>query len=101
MILVGERRLVSVIESFRNELWPDYKSGEGIEPDLLSQFPPLKDTLPAAGVVVRPMIEFEADDALAAVAVAAAEGQAGRIRVESKLDIGSTFYFTWPGIKGE
>ena len=61
-----------VIESFRNELWPGYKTGEGIEPDLLSQFPLLEDTLRAAGVVVWPMIEFEADDALAAAAVAAA-----------------------------
>ena len=61
-----------VIESFRNELWPGYKTGEGIDPDLLSQFPLLEDTLQAAGMVVWPMIEFEADDALAAAAVAAA-----------------------------
>jgi 5'-3' exonuclease len=61
-----------VIESFRNELWPGYKTGEGIEPDLLSQFPLLEETLRLAGVVVWPMIEFEADDALAAAAVAAA-----------------------------
>src|SRR5213595_3216201 len=61
-----------IIESFRNELWPDYKTGEGIEPDLLAQFPLLEDTLSAAGVVVWPMVEFEADDALAAAAVAAA-----------------------------
>jgi 5'-3' exonuclease len=60
-----------VIESFRNALWPGYKTGEGVEADLLAQFPLLEDTLRAAGVVVWPMIEFEADDALAAAAVAA------------------------------
>jgi 5'-3' exonuclease len=62
-----------VIESFRNELWPGYKTGEGIEPELWAQFPLLEDVLSAAGVVVWPMVEFEADDALAAAAVAAAE----------------------------
>jgi 5'-3' exonuclease len=61
-----------VIESFRNELWPGYKTGAGIEPDLLAQFQLLEDALSAAGVVVWPMVEFEADDALAAGAVAAA-----------------------------
>jgi 5'-3' exonuclease len=61
-----------VIESFRNDLWPGYKTGEGIDPDLLSQFPLLEETLLAAGVVVWPMVEFEADDALAAGAEAAA-----------------------------
>ena len=61
-----------VIESFRNDLWPGYKTGEGIDPDLLAQFPLLEETLSAAGVVVWPMVEFEADDALAAGAVAAA-----------------------------
>ena len=61
-----------VIESFRNDLWPGYKTGEGIEPDLLAQFPLLEEVLSAAGVVVWPMVEFEADDALAAAAVAAA-----------------------------
>ncbi len=61
-----------VIESFRNKLWPGYKTGEGIEPDLWAQFPLLEETLSAAGVVVWPMVEFEADDALAAGAVAAA-----------------------------
>jgi 5'-3' exonuclease len=55
-----------VIESFRNELWPDYKTGDGIEPDLLAQFPLLEEVLASAGVVVWPMVEFEADDALAA-----------------------------------
>src|SRR5213593_1330153 len=61
-----------VIESFRNELWAGYKTGEGIEPDLYAQFPLLEEALAAAGIVVWPMIEFEADDALAAAAVAAA-----------------------------
>jgi 5'-3' exonuclease len=61
-----------VIESFRNDLWPGYKTGEGIDPDLFAQFPLLEETLTAAGVVVWPMVEFEADDALAAGAVLAA-----------------------------
>jgi 5'-3' exonuclease len=61
-----------VIESFRNELWPDYKTSEGIEPDLWAQFPLLEEVLTAAGVVVWPMVEFEADDALAAAAAIAA-----------------------------
>jgi 5'-3' exonuclease len=61
-----------VIESFRNELWPDYKTSEGIEPDLLAQFQLLEEVLSAAGIVVWPMVEFEADDALASAAVAAA-----------------------------
>jgi 5'-3' exonuclease len=61
-----------VIESFRNGLWPGYKTGEGIDPALWSQFPLLEEALTAAGVVVWPMVEFEADDALASGAVAAA-----------------------------
>ena len=61
-----------VIESFRNELWPYYKTGDGIEPDLLAQFPLLEDALRTLGVAVWPMIEFEADDALAAAAARAA-----------------------------
>jgi 5'-3' exonuclease len=61
-----------VIESFRNGLWPGYKTSAGVEPDLLAQFELLETTLSAAGVVVWPMVEFEADDALAAAAVAAA-----------------------------
>jgi 5'-3' exonuclease len=61
-----------VIESFRNDLWPGYKTGEGIEPDLWAQFPILEDVLAEAGVVVWPMVEFEADDALAAGAALAA-----------------------------
>jgi 5'-3' exonuclease len=60
-----------VIESFRNDLWPGYKTGEGIEPDLWAQFPLLEEVLSAAGIVVWPMVEFEADDALAAAAAAA------------------------------
>jgi len=62
-----------VIESFRNGLWSGYKTGEGIEPDLLAQFPLLEEVLAAAGIVVWPMVEFEADDALAAAAHAAAQ----------------------------
>jgi 5'-3' exonuclease len=61
-----------VIESFRNSLWPSYKTGEGIDPDLLSQFNLLEEILSAAGIVVWPMIEFEADDALASAAALAA-----------------------------
>jgi 5'-3' exonuclease len=61
-----------VIESFRNQLWAGYKTGEGIDPDLLGQFSLLEEALSAMGVVVWPMVEFEADDALAAAAVAAA-----------------------------
>lgn len=61
-----------VVESFRNGLWPDYKTSEGVEPDLLAQFPLLEDVLTAAGVVVWPMVEFEADDALASGAAAGA-----------------------------
>jgi len=57
-----------VIESFRNRLWPDYKTGAGIEPALFSQFHPLEEALAAMGVVVWPMIELEADDALASTA---------------------------------
>lgn len=62
-----------VVESFRNSLWPGYKTSEGIDPDLLAQFPLLEDVLSAAGIVVWPMVEFEADDALASAANAAAE----------------------------
>jgi 5'-3' exonuclease len=57
-----------VIESFRNQLWPEYKTSEGVEPELLAQFQLLEDALSAAGVVVWPMVEFEADNALAAAA---------------------------------
>jgi 5'-3' exonuclease len=57
-----------VIESFRNGLWPGYKTGEGIEPALLGQFHPLEEALSAMGVAVWPMVELEADDALASAA---------------------------------
>jgi len=57
-----------VIESFRNELWPEYKTGEGIEPALRRQFHPLEEALASMGAVVWPMIELEADDALASAA---------------------------------
>jgi 5'-3' exonuclease len=62
-----------VIESFRNRLWAGYKTGEGIEPDLLSQFPLLEQSLSALGIAVWAMIDFEADDALAAAAARAAD----------------------------
>jgi 5'-3' exonuclease len=61
-----------VIESFRNRLWRGYKTGAGIDPPLLAQFPLLEEALGALGITVWPMIEFEADDALAAAAEAAA-----------------------------
>ena len=61
-----------VIESFRNELWDGYKTGEGIERALYAQFVPLEDALAAMGVVVWPMVELEADDALASAATIAA-----------------------------
>lgn len=64
-----------VIESFRNELWPDYKTGEGIEPALLAQFHPLEEALAAMGVAVWPMVELEADDGLASAARLAAEDE--------------------------
>jgi 5'-3' exonuclease len=64
-----------VIESFRNDLWAGYKTGEGVPPDLLEQFPLLEEVLTAAGIVVWPMVEFEADDALAAGAAKAAEDE--------------------------
>jgi 5'-3' exonuclease len=57
-----------VIESFRNRLWPGYKTGDGVEPALLAQFHPLEEALAAMGVAVWPMIELEADDALASAA---------------------------------
>ena len=61
-----------VIESFRNDLWPGYKTGEGVEPALFAQFEPLEQALIAMGVVVWPMVELEADDALASAARIAA-----------------------------
>jgi 5'-3' exonuclease len=69
-----------VIESFRNALWPGYKTGDGIDPKLLAQFPLLEEALADAGIVVWPMIECEADDALAAAAtLAAADTRVGRV----------------------
>ena len=61
-----------VIESFRNDLWPGYKTSEGIEPALFAQFHPLERSLAAMGIVVWPMVELEADDALASAARLAA-----------------------------
>jgi len=61
-----------VVESFRNDLYPGYKTSEGVDPELLSQFPILEGALEAMGVVVWPMVEFEADDALASSAAKAA-----------------------------
>ncbi len=69
-----------VIESFRNGLWPGYKTSEGVEPELLAQFPLLEEVLSAAGIVVWPMVEFEADDALAAAAaIAARDPRVGQV----------------------
>ena len=70
-----------VIESFRNQLWPGYKTGAGIEPALLAQFHPLEEALAAMGVAVWPMVELEADDALASAAHLAARSK----RVEKVL----------------
>jgi 5'-3' exonuclease len=62
-----------VIESFRNKLWRDYKTGDGIEPALWAQFHPLEDALKTMGVVVWPMVDLEADDALASAAAIASK----------------------------
>jgi 5'-3' exonuclease len=69
-----------VIESFRNDLWPGYKTSAGMPPELLAQFPVVEDALRAAGFTVWPMVEVEADDALAsAAAVAAADDRVGKV----------------------
>jgi 5'-3' exonuclease len=69
-----------VIESFRNQLWPGYKTGEGIDPALLRQFHPLEEALAAMGVTVWPMVELEADDALASAArLAAADSSVEKV----------------------
>ena len=69
-----------VIESFRNELWPGYKTGEGMDPELWRQFHPLEQALDALGVAVWPMVELEADDALASAAqLAAADTKVGQV----------------------
>ncbi len=73
-----------VIESFRNKLWHGYKTSEGIPPDLHSQFPLLEEALTALGVVVWPMVEFEADDALAsAAAIAARDKRVERVIIRT------------------
>ena len=64
-----------VIESFRNEMWPAYKTSAGVDPRLLGQFPLLEEALEAMGVVVWPMVELEADDALASAAALAGEAR--------------------------
>lgn len=70
----------TVVESFRNELWPGYKTGEGIEPPLRSQFPILEEAVTALGVTLFPMVDREADDAMASAAkVAAADPEVERI----------------------
>src|SRR5205807_9789835 len=68
-----------VIESFRNDLWPDYKTSEGVDPRLLAQFPLIEEALEAMGVVVWPMVELEADDALAGAALSLAESLQCRV----------------------
>jgi 5'-3' exonuclease len=69
-----------VVESFRNDLYPGYKTSEGVQPELLSQFPILEQALEAMGVVTWPMVEFEADDALASAAgQAAKDDRVGRV----------------------
>ena len=69
-----------VIESFRNDLYPGYKNSEGVPPELLSQFPILEDALQAMGVLVWPMVECEADDALASASnKAAQEDRVGKV----------------------
>src|SRR5207302_4050776 len=71
-----------VVESFRNDLYPGYKTSEGVAPELLSQFPILEEALEAMGIVVWPMVEFEADDALAsAAAKAALDDQARQVLI--------------------
>jgi 5'-3' exonuclease len=71
-----------VVESFRNDLWPAYKTSEGVEAELLAQFPLLEEALSAAGILVWPMVEFEADDALAAgAAIAARDARVDRVIV--------------------
>src|ERR1700719_857079 len=62
-----------IVESFRNDLYPGYKTSEGVPPELLSQFPILEEALEAMGVVVWPMVDYEADDALASAAEKAAQ----------------------------
>ncbi|HYX86304.1 MAG TPA: 5'-3' exonuclease H3TH domain-containing protein [Gaiellales bacterium] len=71
-----------VIESFRNDLWPGYKTSAGMDPALLAQFQPLEDALVAMGVATWPMVELEADDALAAAArIARADDRVNQVRI--------------------
>ena len=71
-----------VIESFRNEMWPGYKTSAGVDPRLLAQFPLIEEALEAMGVIVWPMVELEADDALASsAALAAATAEVGRVYI--------------------
>ena len=71
-----------VIESFRNDLFAGYKTGDGIEPALFCQFPIVEESLDSMGVVVWPMVEFEADDALAAAAIKFAKNdEVGRVLI--------------------
>jgi len=73
-----------VIESFRNDLWPGYKTGAGVDPVLLAQFPLLEEALRALGVTVWPMVELEADDALGSAAmVADADPRVGRVVIHT------------------
>ena len=71
-----------VIESFRNDLWPGYKTGLGVDPALKAQFEPLEEALAAMGIAVWPMVELEADDALAAAArIASADDRVDQVRI--------------------
>src|SRR5216117_3721113 len=71
-----------VIESFRNDLWPGYKTGAGVDYALRAQFEPLEDALASMGVIVWPMVELEADDALAAAArIACADDEVQQVRI--------------------
>jgi 5'-3' exonuclease len=79
-----------IIESFRNDLWSGYKTGEGIDPALLAQFQPLEEALAAMGIAVWPMIELEADDALASAAlIASADNRVTKVCIwTSDKDLG-------------
>ena len=83
-----------VIESFRNDLWSGYKTGEGIDPALLAQFQPLEEALAAMGIAVWPMIELEADDALASAAlIASADNRVTKVCIwTSDKDLGQCVY---------
>jgi 5'-3' exonuclease len=73
-----------VIESFRNDLWPGYKTSQGVPPELLAQFPLVERSLRALGVTLWPMVDLEADDALASAAAgASADGRVDQVRIYS------------------